>query len=509
MALVSLNPRVESQIRDAKLVKKAKEEKRQETKKKSNALLDIINDIRKDVDTNLGEFKDQYQIIYDLSKFEEFIDKANEIGYIAIDTETTGLNPLVDKIVGLCLYVPDEKPTYVPINHVDYITSERYEEQLTEEQLKHGMDRLTAKIIMFNATFDIRVIRHTIGSYLKCYWDTSVASKCMNENEPKNKLKPLHQKYVLRGRTDEKNFADFFGNITFDRIPIDCAYLYAAHDAIITYELFMFQSQFLRPDARQDLADVYDLFMNIEMPVVDVVCDMEDTGVMLDMEYTMGYLMPKYKKIAEEKLNICQEEIHKHDFELAEYKRKNPNHKLGDPINIDSPTQLAIFLYDILKVPPKDKKQPRGTGEDILLKINNTFTNALLDYRSAQKLLRTYIEKMPNVVLKDGRVHCRYHQYGAKTGRFSSTDPNMQNIPSDNDEIRKMFTGGTITEDIEDNNNVFIFNKSQEVEIDDGNWVFVEKLSVGDSLQTDSGYVKIIKMKVEPGLTGKVWIRVE
>lgn len=499
MALIELNPRVASKIEDAKIAQKAKESKKA-AKKSSNALLDIINEIRKDVDENLGEFKDQYQIIQDLNEFKHFIDESNKFGYIAIDTETMGLNPITDRIVGLCLYTPNQKPAYVPINHTDYITGERYNDQLTEKQIKPILDNLTAKIIMFNAAFDIRVIRHSIGTFLTCWWDTSLAAKCLNENEPKNQLKALHEKYILRSKNNSKTFKDFFSTISYDRVPMDCAYLYAAHDAIITYELYEFQHKYLNENARPDLRDVYNVFMNIEMPVVDIVCNMEDTGVMLDLEYARE-LSKKYHKIADEKLNFCYSEIEQYQNEIEQYKRANPNSKLSDPINMDSPTQLAILLYDIIGERSRDRKNPRGTGEDILLKINNSFTQALLDYRSAQKLLRTYIDKLPEIVEDDGRVHCRFHQYGTVTSRFSSTNPNMQNIPSKNDEIRKMFIGGTYERDVEQENGVYTFKKSEELETQEG-WKFVELLRIGDVVEEQ----EVVDIKIEPDLTGKVYI---
>jgi DNA polymerase I-like protein with 3'-5' exonuclease and polymerase domains len=129
-----------------------------------------------------------------------------------------------------------------------------------------------------------------------------------------------------------------------------------------------------------------------------------------------------------------------YEKEIQEYKQKNSNHKLSDPINIGSSTQLAILLYDILGIEPPDKKSPRGTGVDILQKIDNPICKAVLEYRTVSKLITTYIDKLPNCVNpKDGRIHCNFNQYGADTGRFSSSDPNLQNIPSHNKDIRKMF----------------------------------------------------------------------
>ena len=113
-------------------------------------------------------------------------------------------------------------------------------------------------------------------------------------------------------------------------------------------------------------------------------------------------------------------------------------HKLSDPISINSPTQLATLLYDIIKVNSVDKKKPRGTGEEILVKIDIPLCKAILNYRGIAKLLSTYIDKMPEVLnTNTGRIHCSFNQIGADTGRFSSSEPNMQNIPSHNTDIRK------------------------------------------------------------------------
>ena len=127
--------------------------------------------------------------------------------------------------------------------------------------------------------------------------------------------------------------------------------------------------------------------------------------------------------------------------DLDDYReRKGPANKLEYPINISSASQIAIMLYDILKIKPVDKDKSRGTGEEILQKIDHPVVKAILEYRGIAKLLSTYIDKMPAITNpKTRRIHASFNQLGADTGRFSSSDPNMQNIPSHNNEIRKMF----------------------------------------------------------------------
>ena len=433
---------------DKKILTKLNTKKKALAVRTNSGLLDKINLIKAAVDSNLGKFKNQYEIITTTERLSEYLRYTNEI---AIDTETTGLDPISDKIVGLCLYRPKYKPAYVPINHISYITMQRLDNQLTEEEVARCIKVLEAidkKIIMFNAKFDIRVIRNQLGVYLHCYWDCYLASRLMNENEPVDGkgLKALHKKYVLDGQEDEFSFDALFHGMSFDKVPINSAYLYGAHDAVITYELYEFQKQYMyyepgcARDDRNGMNGVAWVFENIEMPCVNVCCDMEDVGVAFDTAYAHE-LSIKYRELLQAKLERFYTELNKYSDLIETYRRRDKNSsKLENPINIASSTQIAILLYDILKIAPVDPKFPRGTGESILRQIGIPLTTAILDYREIQKLLTTYIDKLPGVINpKDGRIHCNFNQYGADTGRMSSSDPNLQNIPSHNKEIRKMF----------------------------------------------------------------------
>lgn len=447
MPLFEVPRRFSDKQSDKKLATKAKAPVRRSTVTRSNGILEQINQIKYVVDKNLGKYKDQYIIISDLSELVEYISVANKDGMISIDTETTGLDPMQDKIVGLCLYSVSQKPCYVPINHTSYVTGIRVEGQLAEDQVKVALEQLKAKVIMFNANFDIRVIRNQLNVYLTCYWDCYLASRLLNENEPHKGLKALHQKYILKDSEDEFSFDALFKGVTSDKIPINIFYLYAAHDAIVTMELYEYQKEWLRLDhPREDMQNIAWVFYNIEMPCVNVVADMEDVGIELDLKYS-EQLSIKYNGLLQDKLDNFYKVLGKYSDKIETYRRTVKNHRLEDPINIGSATQIAILLYDILKIDPVDKDKPRGTGEPVLQKIAKVYADdcgelckAILDYREISKLLSTYIDKLPNCVNpKDGRIHCRFNQYGADTGRFSSSDPNLQNIPSHNKDIRKMF----------------------------------------------------------------------
>ena len=448
MALFNV-PKRPGREQDTAIATKSKSKVKAPTTVKGSGLLGQINQIKAMVEKYLGKYKDDYIVIQDVVSLDEYFAKCIQNRVISVDTETTGLDPILDKIVGLCIYTPGQPAAYVPINHVSYVTGVRVDNQLTEQEVATSLKILLdfhPDIIMFNAKFDMRVIRNQLGvKDIYCTWDAYLAGRLLNENEESKGLKALHQKYVLDGKEDEFKFDALFKGITADKIPINTFYLYAAHDAIITYELYQYQKQYLyydptvTPEARNGMNGVSWVFFNIEMPCIKVVCDMEDNGVKFDFDYQQK-LSEKYNRLLEEKTqefyNVCSA----YDEEIEEYKKKNPNHKLDTPINIGSPTQIAILLYDIMQIEPPDPKSPRGTGEAILQKIDSPIAKAILDYREMSKLVSTYIDKLPNCVNpKDGRIHCSFNQYGADTGRFSSSDPNLQNIPSHNKDIRKMF----------------------------------------------------------------------
>ena len=412
--------------------------------KKNTGVLDRISAIKVMVDRNLGKYRDEYITIRDEQSLEQYIDKCIDNDVISIDTETTGLDTIDDTLVGICIYTPNMKAAYIPVNHKSYITMEKVENQLSIEFLHEQFHRLETeqtKVIMFNANFDIRVLRHSLDVYLTCYWDAYIAARLLNENEGvgNNGLKALHKKYVLDGKEDAFNYEAMFRGTSFDIVPIEYAYLYAAHDAIITYELYKFQEPYLSVSQdREDLRNVAEVFYEIEMPCVEVICDMEDNGVTFDLDFNKQ-LSTKYHALLEEKLQDYYKELDNYRDQIEQYRILNPNNKLDEPINIGSPTQLAILLYDIIKVPVVDEKKPRGTGEDILRRMDLPIAKVILNYREFAKLIEAFIDKLPSAVKSDGKIHCTLNQYGADTGRMSCENPNLQQIPSHNKEIRKMF----------------------------------------------------------------------
>ncbi len=417
------------------------------TIKGGGGLLERISTISAVVNKNLGKYADKYEVIREEEAFEQYIDACIEQGVVAIDTETDSLDPITCLLAGICLYTPNNKAVYIPIHHITYVTGIEIDNQVPEEFAKEQFKRLVdnnVKVIMFNAKFDVRVIKNQLGVELVPHWDGYIAARLLNENEPENNLKALHKKYCLKGEGDAFTFDSLFKGIPFTHIPVNTAYLYAARDAKITYELYEFQKPFLTENdpicIERDLTGPAFVFNHIEMPLINIVAQMEDTGVAFDFDFA-----EKLSKEYNEKLKLVEERFYKicDNFgqDLDDYRARNgAANKLGYPINISSPTQIAILLYDVLGIEPPDKSKPRGTGEEILQKIDHPIAEIILEYRGVAKLLSTYIDKMPAIVNpKTRRIHASFNQMGADTGRFSSSDPNMQNIPSHNNEIRKMF----------------------------------------------------------------------
>ena len=455
--------RMTSKASDLALVKEVNKSKRAPaTVKGGGGIATLVANIKARVSRELGKYEDETIIIRDEQTLKEYIDKALACGVISIDTETTGLDPMLDDCVGIGLYVPNEKTTYTPINHISYITHERLGGQLSEEAVARQLKRLCCpsipfakqiEIIMFNAPFDLRVIKNRLKVRLHCTWDCSVASRLLNENEKyemtgKVGLKQLHRKYVLLNKQDAFSFDELFDpkKITFNLVPIREGGLYAGHDPKITYEYYAFQKMYLYYDPEQPFEDrdgmngVSYTFFHIEMPIVDVVVDMEDTGVCLDVLYARQ-LSVTYHEREEQALHNFNELLSEYDEQINAYWREHPDCKLDNPIKISSPSQLAILFYDIIGCVSNDRKKPRGTGNKILKSFKLPLANAVLEYRGITKLLTTYIDKLPECLNpNDHRLHCKFNQYGADTGRFSSSDPNLQNIPSHNKDIRPMFT---------------------------------------------------------------------
>ncbi len=441
-------------------LKKVKEEKtvtKRTTISSKLSLNEKLKIIREEVNNRLGKFKYNTEVIYTKDQLQEYLNQCLINKEVAIDTETNNsLDPITCKIMGLCLYTPGMKQAYVPINHIDNITNELLTseieingekqiipKQLTEEDIKYFIESLgDTKVIMHNAKFDIQVIDFTSlkkCNGTKCYWDTMLAAKILDENHS-SRLKDLYQMYIDPNQ-DSYNIETFFKGVQYAQVDPETFALYAATDAYETYQLYLYQ---VKEFEKLNDSKLFNVFMDIEMGVLPCVVEMQEVGLGLDFKYIHN-LHVTYT----EKLNKAEENINnllaQYKPLIDKYKITHPDNKLDDPISVTSPKQLAILLYDILNIKPIDLENARGTGEEVLAKLNHPIAKPILEFREFSKLITTYIDKLPNDVNpKTHKIHANFNQIGVEdrtvvTGRFSSSDPNLQNIPSHDKKIRPMF----------------------------------------------------------------------
>lgn len=497
-------------------------------KSKKVNLQDKLDLIKIEAINKLDKYVDDTITIKTKEALIKYIDAAIENNIIAIDTETNNsLDPLTCKLMGPCIYTPGQKNAYIPINHVDLESGERLSWQLTEKDIAEQFARLeNTYIVMHNAKFDIQVIKCTCGLELHCDWDTLVGARMLDENELaglkyqyRTKVDPTQEKYDIES---------LFGDIEYAILDPDLFALYSGTDPFITYKLYEYQKKQFEQKGNERL---YALFKELEMPLVPVVADMELQGVCLDLEYSER-LKAKYSQkltdadkaiedeLAKYKNDIllwrCTEDAQKRfpalDKETGQQKRnakgelvfkKSKSEQLANPPKITSPTQMAILFYDVLKMTSPDKKNPRGTGEDIIKTFGLPLCDLILERRSLGVLYNTFIEKLPKCISPaDGRLHCHFNANGTATGRFSSSDPNLQNIPSGEHAIRLMFTASKEDRVIKPINGLFRLYKEHEVSLSAGAWKAASDVKIGDSIvaQTLSGVCNmvILNLQVDP-----------
>lgn len=530
---------LESPEDTSRLLKKARQPKKARVSKAPDptlALHDKLLVIEAEVNRILGRHREDTLVITDRGGYDRYIDQCIVNGICAVDTETNNsTEPITCKLMGLCLYTPNQKQAYIPCNHVDINTGKRLESQLSEEEIASGLRRLVecnVRLVYHNATFDMRVLQCQCGVELPCYWDTRVAARILNENESTRDKSGLKYQYMLHidpnhGKYDIESL---FQGLDYAIIPIDLFALYAATDPYMTYKLYEWQvSQFRLGENKRMGA----LLGNVEIPEVPVVKDMELAGITIDQPY-WERLKKKYDSMLEdvdrrvaEELRLLEPKIHAWRLSSdANRKSRKPNGKGGftevkskneqleDPVNLSSPTQFAILLYDILGVPVVDKSKPRGTGEDIVNEIYKqtglNLCKLLIERRGYIKILSAYIDNIPPLldIWKDGKIRCGFDQNGTDTGRFTSGGSvrflrdgkkveipcvNLQTIPSHNKEIRMLYKASEERHDIECDNGCYHVSLHDDIRIDKDVWKPVRELHNGDRILNSEGTFDIIR----------------
>lgn len=430
-------------------------------KRNKNKLENALAVIQELVKSGRLHAEGEIETIRTPERLKEYMDHCKQSGEYVLDVETTGLDIYNDILVGICLYTPEETSAYVPFNHTD-LQNVRVADQMSEEQVRDivipYLQDQELRCINHNIKFDNKKLAWDWKQIIvNIFWDTLIAGYVLNENEPHG-LKPLYNKYILHGKGSSEDYGDLFEGIPFNYVPIEVATVYGANDGFKTYALYKFQAQYLREDhPREDFRKMYHVFREVEMPLIPLCTDMEMRGVEIREDFA--------KELSEDFNKEMVEVEAKCDAYVEQFKQYILDHnnlmrltKGTCKINYSSPQQVAALFYDIFKLRSVSRKEPRGTGDKIIQKFLSTakkkdtkksreFAEFLENYqrfKEIKKLLGTYVDKIPQVKEpKINAVYTTYNQYGAKTGRFSSSDTvskiNLQNIPSKEKRIRKIF----------------------------------------------------------------------
>jgi DNA polymerase-1 len=328
----------------------------------------------------------------------------------ALDTETTSLDSMQAELVGLSFSTQAGRAVYIPVGHEYPGAPEQLDRDDVLDLLRPVLQDPGRAKVGQHIKYDMNVLSLYDLRLAGVAFDTMLESYVLNSTGSRHDMDSLALKYLGRQTTHYEDIAGKGAKqILFSEVPIKEASHYAAEDADITLQLH----EHLWPRLLKEPA-LADVLQQIEMPLVPVLARMEQRGVLIDGD-----------QLAEQSRQLAQQihELENHSFEAA-----------GQPFNLGSPKQLQQILFEKLGL-PIIRKTPKGqpsTAEDVLveLAVDYELPSLILEYRSLAKLKSTYTDKLPRQINpRTGRVHTSYHQAVAATGRLSSSNPNLQNIP--------------------------------------------------------------------------------
>jgi DNA polymerase-1 len=369
----------------------------------------------------------KYETIRDAVALQAWIDRIYARGYVAVDTETTGLNEMRADLVGVSLCVEAGEAAYLPLTHRAGQSDDLFgTDALAEGQMDHDMALAMLKPMLEDSTilkigqnmkYDAKILAR-VGIQVAPIDDTMLMSYAQNGGLHNHGMDLLSARYLDHAPISIKTLLGSGKSaITFDRVSIDEASRYAAEDADITLRLW----HYLKP--RLHLNRVTSVYESLERPLVPVLADMEMQGIKVDRD-----VLSRMSNGFAQKMAGLEAEIH----QMA-----------GRSFNVGSPKQLGEVLFDELALPggKKGKTGAYATGVDVLedLATEHELPGRVLDWRQLSKLKSTYTDALQDHIHPEtGRVHTSYSIAGASTGRLASTDPNLQNIPIRTEEGRKI-----------------------------------------------------------------------
>uniref|UniRef100_UPI00272E0ECE DNA polymerase I n=1 Tax=Geoalkalibacter sp. TaxID=3041440 RepID=UPI00272E0ECE len=360
---------------------------------------------------------DDYRGVFTETELEQLIEQLEKAPRISFDTETTSLDPLRAELVGISFAVQPGAAWYIPLAHHYLGAPAQLGRDLVLERLRPLLEDPRKSKIAQNAKYDLLVLRRAGVEVRGVDFDTMVASYLGNPAAKSHGMDSLAADLLGRRTIAFSEVAGSGKNqISFAEAEVDKAITYAAEDADVTLQLFEKLAPMLKETEQEKL------FHEVEMPLVGILADMEWQGVRVDPQ-VLGAL----SKEMEEKLAALEKDIH----ELA-----------GCSFNIGSPKQIGEVLFEKLKL-PRGRKTKTGWSTDVEVLQNlaeeHPIAARILDHRSLAKLKGTYTDALPKLIHPDtGRIHTSFNQTVTATGRLSSSDPNLQNIPIRSEEGRRI-----------------------------------------------------------------------
>ena len=353
------------------------------------------------------------------SVLDEWISRLEDAPLFAFDTETTSLNYMQAEIVGVSFAVEPGEAAYVPLAHINPGLEGQLNREQVLEQLRPLLESDVIKKVGQHLKYDANVLANHGISLRGIAHDTMLESYVLDAVGSRHDMGSLALKYLgQRVISFEEVAGKGVKQITFDHVPIEQAAEYAAEDADVTLRLH--EALMPRLEAEPKLREVYE---DLELPLVPVLSKIERNGAYVSVDRLRKQSGEIATRLAELETKAC---------ELA-----------GQPFNLASPKQLGEILFEKLEL-PVIKKTPKGapsTAEEVLVELANDYElpAVLIEHRGLAKLKSTYTDKLPEMVdAATGRVHTSYHQAVTATGRLSSSDPNLQNIPVRTEEGRRI-----------------------------------------------------------------------
>ncbi|WP_413489619.1 DNA polymerase I [Shewanella baltica] len=389
-----------------------------DNKSTANTSIDAASETQED-STPAEAIATQYDCILTEAELDAWIAKLKQADLMAVDTETTSLDYMVAELVGISFAVEAGKAAYLPLTH-DYVGAPtQIDKTVALEKLRPLLEDPKLKKVGQNLKYDISILANAGIKLQGVAFDTMLESYIFNSVASRHDMDGLALKYLGHKNISFEEIAGKGAKqLTFNQIPLETAAPYAAEDADITLRLH----QHLWPRLEKE-AELATMFTEVELPLIQVLSDIERQGVLID-----SMLLGQQSDELARKIDTLEEKA----YDIA-----------GEKFNLGSPKQLQVLFFEKLGY-PITKKTPKGapsTAEEVLVELALDFPlpKVILEHRSLSKLKSTYTDKLPLMVnAKTGRVHTSYHQANAATGRLSSSEPNLQNIPIRTEEGRRI-----------------------------------------------------------------------